>query len=64
MKSITACILFISMSLMAMADIPPAPQNAFGVEPTDTNYLPLVLGILFAIGILVFMQVLKKESNK
>jgi hypothetical protein len=45
---------------MCFADI---PFNNHSYNSNGTNYLPLILGVLFAIGIFAFMHTLKKEKK-
>lgn len=45
---------------MCFADI---PFNNHSYNSNGTNYLPLILGVLFAIGIFAFMHTLKKERK-
>ncbi|HQV77834.1 MAG TPA: hypothetical protein PLJ42_02655 [Chitinophagales bacterium] len=58
-------ILFYSLFLLlqiCFADIPIDKNGNNITELTYFNYLPLVLGILGALGILIFMYVYKKEN--
>ncbi|MBP6153946.1 MAG: hypothetical protein KA457_03940 [Chitinophagales bacterium] len=58
-------ILFYSLLLLlqiCFADIPIDKNGNNITELTYFNYLPLVLGILGALGILIFMYVYKKEN--
>lgn len=60
-------LLFYSLLLsmhICFADIPVDKNGNNITEFTFFNYLPWVLGMLMAFGILIFMYVYKKETNK
>lgn len=46
------------------ADIPLDKNGNNKTAISDLNYLPWILGVLFAIGIFAFLYTLKKEKNE
>jgi predicted outer membrane lipoprotein len=49
---------------MVFADIPLDKNGNNKTAISDLNYLPWILGVLFAIGIFAFLHTLKKEKNE
>jgi hypothetical protein len=46
-----------------LADIPLDKNGNNKTAISDFNFLPLVLGVLFAAGIMVFIYILNKEKD-
>jgi len=55
---------FMLLVNMVFADIPLDKNGNNKTAISDLNYLPWLLGVLFAIGIFAFLHTLKKEKNE
>ena len=55
------CLLLIMQN--CLADIPLDKNGNNKTAISDFNYLPVVLGVLFAAGIMVFIYTLKNDKN-
>lgn len=62
MKKIFALYSFLMLLKISYADIP-FPEEEIINTTNNFNYLPLALGLTFAVGILAFIYTLKKERN-
>lgn len=56
-----ACLL--SVALFTFGDVP-LDDNGFKMGGSTANYFPWVMGLMSALGILIFMYVYKNESSK
>ncbi len=61
-KSILLACLW-SVTLGVFGDVP-LDDNSFKLGGSSANYFPWAIGLMTALGILIFMYVHKKETSK
>jgi len=64
MKKIFSLYSLLLLMQACFADIPMDKNGNNKTALSDLNYLPIALGVTFAIGILAFIYTLKKEKNE
>ena len=64
MKKLISFFSLLSLLQICFADIPLDKNGNNKTAFSDFNYLPLALGVLFAVGILAFIYTLKKQKNE
>ncbi|HUM51700.1 MAG TPA: hypothetical protein PK431_07775 [Chitinophagales bacterium] len=60
-KIVSSLLLFVFISV-SFADIP-TDANGYNIDPNAFNYLPLTLGLLFAIGSSIAYFTYKNQKN-
>lgn len=55
-------LLLLFVTTLSLADIP-TDANGYNIDPNAFNYLPLALGLVFAIGATVAYFTYKNQKN-